>query len=475
MILGLKPHSAYKLSTCRWLGSLPQHWRELRQRHVAEMRVSNVDKNSEGGELPVRLCNYVDVYKNFRITAAINFMRATATQQEITRFRLRRGDVLITKDSETWNDIGVPSLVECEATDLVCGYHLAVLRAHASVCTGAFLYWASRADNLGYQYHVEANGVTRYGLSHHAIKSVIIPVPPLDEQCAIVRFLNYADRRIRRYIAAKKKLTALLNEQKQAIIERAVTRGIDPNVRLKPSGVEWLGDIPEHWKVRRNGRAFVQRNDVGYPSLPILEVSLRTGVRIRDFEESNRKQVMSNPAAYKRAATGDLAYNMMRMWQGAVGIAPCDGLVSPAYVVARCVAGDARFFVHLFRTPAYMGQIDQYSRGIVKDRNRLYWEDFKQMPSPSPPPDEQTAIANFIERETAALSRLCDGLQRQIDVMREIRTRLISDVVTGKLDVREEAARLPEEIDEALATEEPIEESADEQTIESAEEEEALA
>jgi type I restriction enzyme S subunit len=110
--------------------------------------------------------------------------------------------------------------------------------------------------------------------------------------------------------------------------------------------------------------------------LPILEVSLKTGVRVRDMENLKRKQVMTDREKYKRADKGDIAYNMMRMWQGAVGAAPVEGLVSPAYVVARPFAGtDTRYFSYLFRTAAYMTEVDGYSRGIVKDRNRLYWQD----------------------------------------------------------------------------------------------------
>ena len=143
----------------------------------------------------------------------------------------------------------------------------------------------------------------------------------------------------------------------------------------KPSGVEWLEEVPKHWEMVRNGRLFVQRNETGFPELPILEVSLKTGVRIRDFENSDRKQAMSDRSMYKRAAKGDIAYNMMRMWQGAVGFAPVDGLVSPAYVVAKPLSGtEPLYYGALFRTRRYMGEVDKFSRGIVKDRNRLYWQ-----------------------------------------------------------------------------------------------------
>ena len=248
MISDLRSYPSYKPSGIGRLGDIPSHWKVRRLGTLAEMRVSNVDKHSEDGETSVRLCNYVDVYKNDVITGDLPFMRATASESEISRFRLERGDVLITKDSETWDDIGVPALVSEAADDLISGYHLALLRPDSQTLKGAYLSLSLRSKAAAYQFHVEARGVTRYGLTHSGIKSVTLPLPPLSEQTAIVRYLDHADSRIQRYISAKERLIELLTEQKQAIINQAVTRGLDPNVHLKPSGVEWLGDVPAHWE-----------------------------------------------------------------------------------------------------------------------------------------------------------------------------------------------------------------------------------
>ena len=167
-------------------------------------------------------------------------------------------------------------------------------------------------------------------------------------------------------------------------------------LEMKETGLPWLPKIPAHWEVRRNGRLFGIRKETGYPELPVLEVSLRTGVRVRTFENGTRKQQMTDRSKYQRAIQGDIAYNMMRMWQGAVGVVPTDGLVSPAYVVVRPYTETvARYYTYLFRTAAYMHEVNIYSRGIVPDRNRLYWESFKQMPSAFPPAEEQRLIAEF--------------------------------------------------------------------------------
>ena len=264
MISVLHPYAALKPSDGRWLGIMPEHWYVRRLCTVAEMRVSHVDKHTKDGEIPVRLCNYVDVYKNNRITQQLTFMLATASEDEVEKFRLHQNDVVITKDSETWDDIGVPALVTEPSNDLISGYHLAILRPRADTL-GPFLFWALQSKPISYQFHVEAKGVTRYGLAHNGIQSVSLPVPPLEEQAAIVRFLDHADEQIRRYIAGKERLIALLEEERQAIVNQAVTRGLDPNVRLKDSGVEWLGGIPDGWDLVRIKSVARVRYGLGQP------------------------------------------------------------------------------------------------------------------------------------------------------------------------------------------------------------------
>jgi len=430
----LGPYPAYKPSGVEWLGDVPAHWEVRRLRNLVEMRASNVDKHVLDEEESVRLCNYVDVYKHERIGPDIDFMPATATADEIDRFKLATGDVLITKDSEDWTDIGVPAVVEGAPDDVLCGYHLALLRPRTGTMQGRFLLRALQSKVVASQFHVRANGVTRYGLSHDAIKSVWLAVPPPTEQSTIARFLDDASSRMDPYIRAKKKLVALLEEQKRAVIRQAVAGQIDvrtgrPYPAYKDSGVEWLVEVPRHWAMVRNGRVFTQRNETGFSELPILEVSLRSGVRVREFGSSSRKQVMSDRSLYKRAAKGDIAYNMMRMWQGAVGVAPTDGLVSPAYVVAKPNPGvDSRYFDHVFHTHAYMAEVDKYSRGIVKDRNRLYWEDFKQMSTPCPPLNEQAAIADAIDSRTAKTSACIRNMRSQMNLALEHRNRLVVDL-----------------------------------------------
>jgi type I restriction enzyme S subunit len=211
--------------------------------------------------------------------------------------------------------------------------------------------------------------------------------------------------------------------------------GLQPYPEYRESGLPWLEKIPTGWRVSRNGSLFQQRNDTQHPNLPVLEVSLRTGVRVRDFESSKRKQVMADAGKYKRANAGDIAYNMMRMWQGAVGVAPVNGLVSPAYVVAKPISGSVSpYYAALFRSGVYMGEIDAASRGIVKDRNRLYWDQFKQMQSLVPPPDEQTAIVRFLDHANRKIDGFIRAKRKLIALLGEQKQAIIHRVVTRGLN-----------------------------------------
>jgi len=212
--------------------------RLMKLRHVADIRNSNVDKVVVDGEQPIRLCNYVDVYKNDFIEADMDFSAGSATKAEIKAFGLREGDVIITKDSEDRNDIGVPALVRSTAPDLVCGYHLSLLRAKKGVAIGPFLFWALLSKPARDAFSNAAYGITRFGMTLGGMKNVAIPLPDLATQRRIADFLDRETARIDRTIACiagrgadknapKGTLLHLLAEKRSALITAAVTGQID--------------------------------------------------------------------------------------------------------------------------------------------------------------------------------------------------------------------------------------------------------
>ena len=434
----LKPYPAYKPSGVPWLGEVPAHWEVRRLTSCITSLESGAREQSEAGAadgIPSLGGEHVGfegqiLKKNMRYVSRSFF-------NQLRKGRIEKGDVLLVKDGAT---IGKTALIrELPYPESAVNEHVFVLRP-AQDCRAGYLYNSLRSPSVQEAIWQEVTGSAQPGLNSSFTKSIMLPLPPLPEQHRIAAFLDQKTTEIDEAINKKQRLIDLLKEQKAILINQAVTKGLNLNVPMRDSGVEWIGEIPAHWEIVRNGRLFVQRNEIGFPELPILEVSLKTGIRIRDFEDSDRKQVMSDRSMYKRAVKGDIAYNMMRMWQGASGVAPVDGLVSPAYVVAKPLVGtESRYFDALFRTRAYMAEVDKYSRGIVKDRNRLYWEDFKQMPTPCPPPDEQVLIADAIAESTVTSDEGVHRIEHQISLLQEYRTILIADVVTGKLDVRKDA------------------------------------
>ena len=423
--------------------SLLAQWEITRLRNVCEMRFSNVDKHVNDDEIPVKLCNYVDVYKNDRIVPDMEFMPATARWEEIERFRLQVGDVLVTKDSETWNDIGVSALVVHSEDDLICGYHLALLRPNSKTIAGSYLHWALQVPEIQYQFHIEAKGVTRFGLSQNALASVLLPIPPLSEQTAIVHYLDDVDGRIQSYISTKERLIELLTEQKQAVINQAVTRGLDPNVPLKPSGVEWLDEMPAHWEIVPIKRAFLLM-DYG-----ISESATDSGsIRLITMGHVHEGRVTVPHSGGVDAVSenlllqdGDLLFNRTNSQElvGKVGL----------FQNHETPVTYASYLVRLRPTSHH---ISEYLNAVLNDVKVLSIVRREAIPSlhqsnlnptrygririPLPPLDEQVAIMKYLKRVTEEIDGGINRAHRQIELMQEYRTRLIADVVTGKLDVR---------------------------------------
>lgn len=202
----------------------------------------------------------------------------------------------------------------------------------------------------------------------------------------------------------------------------------------KDSGVEWLGEVPEHWEANRVFSIFNERVETGHSQLPILNITIRNGVQMEQFEGERKKRLIEDRDAYKRAAAGDIAYNTMRMWQGAVGDVPVDGLVSPAYVVARPIKSiNSRYYSYLFRGETFQVETNRHSYGIVSDRNRLYWLGFKNIVVPIPPRAEQDRIVAFLDEKTAQIDALIAKKQRQIELLDEQKAILINRAVTRGL------------------------------------------
>lgn len=466
MITELEPYPTYRDTGVEWLGKVPSAWEVRRQSNLIELRISNVDKHHVAGERPIRLCNYVDVYRHDRIRAHIPFSSGTARDSEIERFRLRRGDVLITKDSESWEDIASPALVEHEADDLVCGYHLAILRPRPEL-SGAYLFWACQSVPVADQYQMAANGVTRFGLTQGAVKRVVIPFPPLREQIAIARFLDHVDLRIQRLIATHERLIELMNEEKKAIIDHIVAGGLDSGASFKPSGIDLLGGIPESWSICRLKRlaSRITSGSRGWSTYAANDgprfvriANLTRGSIGLDWSDTMHlslpSDVLEGEGRRTRVMPDDLLLSITA-YIGSVAVAPAD--IGPAYVsqhVALC-----RLLPGV--NPFWVGYVLLSSIGQNHGRQMMYGgtkqglslEDVGNYPILTPPLDEQGELVAWMDSNLAEIEQLIGRSRSAVSLLCEYRTRLISDVVTGKLDVREAVASLsddPDAVDPAL-------------------------
>lgn len=438
-------YSSYRASGARWLGDIPEHWQLRRLKFIADIQNSNVDKKTHDGETPVKLCNYVDVYYRDHITGDVDFMSATATSDEIRRFQLRPGDVLITKDSEAWDDIAVPAVVSEELEGVLCGYHLAQIRPKADRAIGDYIFRAFEAHPVRDQFRVRANGITRFGLSRDAVASATFPVPPLDEQRAIAGFLDRETAKIDGLVAKKRRLIELLAENRTALISHAVTKGLNPDAPMKPSGIEWLGEVPAHWEVLpikrccwiRGGQ--VDPRESEYACLTLIAP---------DHIESQTGRLMLRESAAEQAAIsgkymfqpGDVLYSKIRPELAKAVIGNEVGLCSAdMYAMVpnhRCIG---RYLLRLILSDVVTKMtVDESLRVAMPKVNRLT---LGRIPVPLPPTDEQAVIADYIETMTTQIDGLCDRIRGAIDTVNEYRSSLISAAVTGQIDVRGEVGQ----------------------------------
>ncbi len=452
MIEGLKPYAEYKESGQKWLGDVPKHWSVLPNRALFD---EVKDRNHPKEEmLSVTITRGIVRQK---VLLDGSSKKDSSNLNKGAYKLVQPHDIAYNKMRAWQGSLGASTLRGIISPAYV------VMRPKKEV-NPWFYHNLYRTPSFAKEAERWSYGITSdmWSLRPEHFKVIGSVLPPPNEQAAIVRFLDHANRKIDGFIRAKRKLIGLLNEQKQAIIHRAVTRGLQPEVPLKPSGIPWLGDIPMHWGIVRNMALFAHRVESGIAGLPVLQVSLRSGISAEELDQFGRpKRLIADATKYKRIHQGDMAYNTMRMWQGAVGVSLSDGLVSPAYVVLKPRKDTCpEFYDFMFHTDVYKQQVNRQSTGIVSDRNRLYWDSFKQMPNLSLPPTEQKEIVAFIAKETAALTTAIARTEREIALMQEYRTRLTADLVTGKLDVRAAAAKLPEPPAE-LAAEEVVEEDVE--------------
>lgn len=430
--------------------SISREGHVLRLKHVASIAVSNVDKKSAEGERAVRLCNYIDVYYNATITSALAFMEATASEAQIRQFTIRPGDVLITKDSETPDDIAVPAYVEGSLGDVLCGYHLAVIRPYTSCLYPKFLYWSLASTALRSRFGSEATGVTRFGLRADSIANAPILLPSREAQQRIADFLDAETARIDALVEKKRRMIELLGERRMA----AMTEGIEGRLTgrdLIPSALPWLGVRPAHW-----------------PEVKLTLIAhLGSGhTPSRDhpewWEDCTIPWITTGEVAQMRSDRIEFI-NETREMISESGVANSSAEVHPAGTVVLCRTASAGYSAIMARDMATSQDFATWTCGpLLRPRflllclrvmrqdllgrlamgsthQTIYMPDIEAIRVSVPPVLEQDEIVDAVWERLKTFDVADDLLRHQIALLLERRQALITAAVTGELDLAEAA------------------------------------
>lgn len=462
MMVALRPYPAYKDSGLAWLGPLPNHWGQRRMKFLFKERTQKGFPDE-----PLLAATQTkgvvrkDEYGKRTVTAMKDFHLLKLVEI---------GDFVISLRSFE----GGIEVSHCRG---IISPAYTVLKPSGAASLGYYSRFFKSADFIR-SLTLFVTGIREgQNIDYERMSRAYMPLPPLDEQIAIGRFLAWANARLERTIRAKRRVIALLTEQKQAIIHRAVTRGLDPTVPLKPSGIAWLGDIPAHWEVRRLGRlakvfngTTPSRSNPAYWSNGTIPW-LASG-KVNDQIVTRPSELITARAFAASSLTlipaGALVMGMVGQGRtrGMCAILAIEACINQN--LAAIVSGPAILNQFLLNTLiASYRDIREFGRG--GNQAALNCEIVGRLPVPVLPMEEQQAIVSHIESETTGLNTAISRLNREIDLLREYRTRLVADVVTGKLDVREAATSLPQDELSSAVEPEALAEDDDPEDLDEAE------
>lgn len=428
-----------------WTATLPSDWLATRLDAVADVMFSNVDKHTIDGEQAVKLCNYVDVYNNARITGALDFMEATAEPREIAKFQIRLGDVLATKDSEEADDIAISALVAEDLPGVICGYHLALIRPRAHKVSGPFFAWLHSSKAFLSQYEAKAVGVTRFGLSQYAFRAARVPLPSRPEQQRIVAYLDSSCAAIDATVAAKRRQVEILGALRKATIHRVVTRGLSEHVELRPTGNVWMERVPKGWNLvclkrisdLQGGLTLGKDYDGPLIERPYLRVANvqdghldLTDVTMIEVPAAVAARVELRPNDVLMTEGGDLdKLGRGFLWNGEI-----DGCLHQNHIFAlRCFRHKLlpKFLTYL--TASRYGR-DYFEATGKRTTNLASTNSTKvgEFPIPLPSVKEQERLIEYLDARLNELKALQQVIESQVDTLLAYRRSLIHECVTGQ-------------------------------------------
>ncbi|MCK1737992.1 restriction endonuclease subunit S [Bradyrhizobium sp. 138] len=434
MIEGLRPYPEMKPSGLLWIGDVPTHWDVFRSKYIFR----EVDGRSMTGEE-----THLSMSQRLGLVPASQVEKSLVSESYVGAKLVEKEDLVLNRLKA---HLGV---FACAKQSGLISPDYTVLRPKPRANVRFFEYVLKSAA-CRTELRVRAKGIVEgfWRLYTDDFYDIRLPVPPLEEQRLIVRFLDWHGARATKLIRAKKKVIALLDEQKQEIIHGLVTRGLDPNVKFKSSGVSWVRSVPEHWQMLPN-RAFLKKRKslVGDAHNQFQLLSLtKKGVIVRDVE-SGKGKFSADMGTSQIVSAGDIIFCLFDIPETprTVGLSRCEGMITGAYTVFSFKGSIDPEFVELF----YIAMDDRKLLGPLYTglRNTIAPSRFIGIKMPVPPIEEQIAIVEAVRAATAEINAAISKIVSEVSLIEEFRARLIADAVTGKLDVRTTAASLSDTIE----------------------------
>ena len=417
----MERYSSYKDSGVSWIGEIPEHW-EVKK--IGSLFVERREKVSDKDYPPLSVSKQ-------GITPQLD--TAVKTDNGDNRKKVCKNDFVVNSRSDRKGSCGVsPYTGSVSLINIVLSP-----RENIKV---QYFHHLFRSNNYIEEYYRIGRGIvadlwtTRYS----EMRNIYVPVPTTDEQQAIVAYIEEKCQKIDAYIADKEKEIELLQELKQKTIADAVTKGLNPDAKMKDSGISWIGEIPEHWEVKRVASFLHERKEKynGDETLGIL--SLLKGIGIIPYEDKGNigNKAKEDLSTYKITRKGDVVVNCMNVIIGSSGITDYDGYISPAYYSFIPIEKNmATLYKHWLSLPQMQGAIRCMAKGILEIRLRVSSQQLLSMKIPYPPSDEQQSIVSYIEEKCQKIDKLASELQSEIDYLKEYKQRLIADCVTGQVKV----------------------------------------
>lgn len=420
----MKRYNSYKDCGVKWLGEIPSHWGILPGLAVFK---ENKTKNTELSEKTVLSLSYGNIIIKKDIDEGL-------VPADYKGYQIVHPGYIIIRCTDLQNDKVSLRTGLVKNDGIITGAYLG-LKVDGSF-NSSYVHYFLHSWDITKEIYRHGSGL-RQSLSWFDLRRLPILIPSREEQNKIVSYLNDAVSKIDEAIAQQQKMIDLLNERKQIIINHAVTKGLNPNVPMKDSGIDWIGEIPAHWVVLKNKFLFKESDERNTAiDYPLLSFSKIKGI-VPQSEVSDRGEVSEDLSKYKVLHVGQLLENRLQAWNGMFGTSNIEGCVSPDYSVfdVNKAVIDVEYVSFLFRTPLYITQWANASKGIGTGFNRLYTPQFNNIFCVCPPIVEQKEIAAYIKSKTFNLTETINKISTKISLLQERKQIIINDIVTGKVRV----------------------------------------